>query len=199
MANLNSTNTFTSSTALTTAIVNDYFSVTDVPALDAIKASAVVSFAAETALQNGASGTSISIPLFSSRDTYFAPTRFVVVYNTAVVFAGTAAATATLGATLAIANTPTTLAITGPQLSPSVDPTISSALTSLVTAGGTGTNVMSASQFINATAALTSTNAMVVAPGKTLYLKFTTGGTTSANLTVTGTFKVYVCGDILPL
>lgn len=199
MANLNTTTTYTSSTGLTTALVQDYFNANSAPAFDSVRASATVQFLAETALQNGASGTSISIPVFSVRAEAFAPVRVMSLNVANIVFAGTAAATATLSVATAVQTTPATIAITGPQLSPSANPTTNSGAVSLVTAGGTGTNVLAPAQFLTTTLAATSTTPMVVKPGQTLYIKITTAGTTSADLTVTGTLKFYLMGNALPL
>ncbi len=200
MANLNTTATYTSSSGLTTAIVQDYYNFVSTPAFDGIRSSATVQFSAETALQNGTSGTTLSIPLFTVRAEAFAAIRLMTINVANIVFAGSAAATATLSVATAVQALPAAgLAITGPQLSPNAVPTSNSGAVSLVTAGGTGTNVLSPAQFLTTTLAATSTTPMIVKPGQAVYLKIATGGTTSSDLTVSGSLKFFLMGDALPL
>lgn len=68
----------------------------------------------------------------------------------------------------------------------------------LITAASTvGTSVpATVDQFYQGQIALTSTNKTVVVPGKTLYINITTGGTIStADLTVTGSWRFYIYGN----
>lgn len=198
MANIDSVATYTSSTGLTTASVASLFNVSDVHNFEATKAECLVTMAAETGLQlNATTGATIYVPLFSVKSGTFLPTRLIAQRQVAVTFGGTDAATATLGAAIAVGTTPSSGAVMGGTANtPIITATNTSSLVSLVTAGGTGTNVMAAGQFINTTLALTSTNAMTVKPGQTAYLALTVGGTlTTANLTVTGAFRFFVAGD----
>jgi hypothetical protein len=202
MANFNTVSTYSSTTALTTATVTDFFVTTNVPSCDAVKSVVQVTMAAETGLITSSNtAASLCIPLFSVRSMKFIPTKIISLFGTTFSFAGIDAATATLGMALGIATTPATLAIcgSGQGITPTTNPTAISGLASLVTAGGTGVNVLAANQELITTPALTSTNAMVVVPGNTLYLKLTTGGAlTNVNLTCTGSFKFIVCGTDIP-
>lgn len=190
MSNQNSVTTLASSTALTSAVVVESFPVTDVPNGEALRANALVTFAAETLFQSGTTAQSMEIPLFTQKAGTFIPTRFIIQFAQDVVFGGGAAATATLLGTISLKTAGQTTVTSGAVVTTNnIHTTVS-----LVTAGGTGTDVLSTGQFVSTVPAFVSTNQMVIKPNQTLCFKFNSGGTVASDLTATGAFRVYVFG-----
>lgn len=136
MANVNTVSSYTASSGLTTATVTEYFTESNAPTFESLKAVALVTCAAETAFSLGAAVKTMSIPLFSQQAGTFIPTRVIWELVTVGSFpAGTDKATASLGWTLATAATPTTLALGGGT--GSVTPLISTtAMTAVAAAAG---------------------------------------------------------------
>lgn len=210
MANVNTVSSYTASSGLTTATVTEYFTESNAPTFESLKAVALVTCALETAFSLSAAVKTISIPLFSQQAGTFIPTRVIWELVTVGSFpTGTDKATASLGWTLATAATPTTLALGGGT--GSVTPLISTTALTAVVATGTvyngstlitaastvGTSVpTTVDQFVSSQVTATSTNTMVVKPGKTCYLNITSGGTiTTADLTCTGAWRFYILGN----
>ncbi len=212
MSNVNSVTTYTSSTGLSTATVTDYFNDSNTHIMDSLKAVCLVNMLAETGFQATGTGRSMSIPLFAVRAESFIPTKYLVELAAVGSFpAGTEKATATLVWQLATAAIPTTLALGGnstsgftPVITSTVmNPIVAASATAvapntLITAASTvGTSVpATVDQNYQGIMVLTSTTKSIVLPGKALYINLTTGGTIStADLTVTGSWRFYIYGN----
>ncbi len=198
--NINTISTYSSTSGLTTAVVTDFFTVNDVPNYAAVKATCLVTMAAETLINTSGTGVHFSIPLFSVVANTFAPVT-VICECIAPLTQGGSAQSTTLTQSLSVAPTPSTLAITNLTLTGSTATINATGTTRGTTIVGTvataGTATLSAGQFQTDPMNATSTTAMVVKPGFTLYLSFFPTGTLTSGSTYTGTYKYYLLGDTM--